>query len=678
MTTVRSTTCPLDCPDACHLEAEVDGDRLLALGGGYDHPDTNGFICSKVARFGRRLDHPDRVLTPLRRVGAKGEGSFEPVSWDEALAEVAGRLTAVRERWGGEAILPYHYGGSNGWLSDGLLDALLFERLGASRLEKTVCAAVTGAVAQGMTGKMPGVAFADYARAETIVIWGANPRTSNIHLVPYLRAAKRRGAFLALVDPRRTLSERDCDLHLPVLPGTDLPVALATIAEIERLGGVDEAFLEAHCRHAETLLAAAREWPLERAASVAGVEAAALARLTRAWVEGSPAVVRCGWGPERNVNGGGAIAAILALPAVAGKFGLRGGGFTLSNSGAWSVDRGAVIGRTNGAGRRSLNMTRLGALLEEPLDPPVKALFVYNANPVVTVPEQTRILRGLARDDLFTVVAEQVMTDTARWADIVLPATTFLESRDLRAGYGSYVLGGVAPVVPRRGEARSNAWIFGRLGRELGFEDEAFGWDDDELARRVAEAARDDAGRPVDVETLLGGGRVPSRRPSPVLFGDGDDGVRPCTSDGRIDLAPPSLGPDLYRFRDPSAGSPQTPSLALVTPASRHLVTSLFGEHAVDRLEVALHPDDAERRGIPDRAPVRVFNDQGELRCHARRDARVRPGVAAMPKGAWRRSSIDGATSTVLIAATVNEVAGGARYNDARVEIELLEVPESP
>lgn len=668
MSPVHSTTCPLDCPDACHLEAEVEGDRLLALRGGRDHPDTKGFICSKVVRFGRRLDHADRVLAPLKRAGAKGEGAFEPVSWEEALAEVAGRLRTVREEWGGEAILPYHYGGSNGWLSDSLLDALFFERLGASRLARTVCAAVTTAVATGMTGKMPGVAFADYARAKTIVVWGANPRASNIHLVPYLREAKRRGAFVALVDPRRTLSSADCDLHLSVLPGTDLPVALATIAEIERLGGVDEAFLAEHCRNAEALLAAAREWPLERAAAVAGVEAEAIGRLARAWVEASPAVVRCGWGPERNANGGGAIAAILALPAVAGKFGVRGGGYTLSNGGAWSLDREALIGPLDGSGRRELNMTRLGALLTEPLDPPVKALFVYNANPVATVPDQEAILRGLAREDLFTVVAEQVMTDTARWADVVLPATTFLESRDLRAGYGSYVLGGVAPVVRPRGEARSNAWIFGRLARELGFDDEAFGWDAEELALRAAAAARDDAGRPVDVATLLAGGRVSAPWASPVAFGEGDTAVRPRTPDGRIDLAPRALGPDPYRFDEP----PASPTLALVTPASRHLVSSMFGEHAVSRLEVSLHPAEAARRGIVDGAAVRVFNELGELACHALLDERVRPGVAAMPKGAWRRSSLDGRTSTALIPAAVNRVAGGACYNDARVEIEPL------
>ena len=616
-----------------------------------------------MARFGRRLEHPDRLLHPLRRVGPKGEGGFERITWEEAIAEITRRLAEIRERWGGEAILPFHYGGSNGKLSDGLLDSLYFARLGASRLAKTICALPATVAATGMYGKMPGVAFADYPQARAIVIWGANPGASNIHLVPYLRQAKRAGAFLALVDPRRTLSERDVDLHLPVLPGQDLPLALAVIGRWERTGRIARSFLERHAVGWERLLERAGEWPLERAAKVAGVPAADIARLADELADRSPAVVRCGWGLERNRNGAQAIAAVLALPAMAGKFGVPGGGYTLSNNGAARFDAQDVVGRVPWS-TREVNMTQLGrALTGGELDPPIRALFVYNANPASTVPNQNRVLAGLGREDLFTVVFEQVMTDTARWADVVLPAATFLEAHDLRVSYGSYVAGGVVPVVEPAGEARSNMQAFAALGRAMGFTDEAFTWSDEELLRRAAGALRL-AGRPVDPERILAGGRetYDFPGPRPVQFGT----VFPQTPDGKIHLAPEVLGADAYRWHPPAAAHP----LALISPGSRRLISSSMGEYNLDVLEVTLHSADAAARGIGDGDPVRVFNDLGEVLCRARLSDRVRPGVASMPKGAWRRASANGATATALCPDHVSDVGGAACFNDARVEVE--------
>ncbi len=664
MSETRHTTCVLDCPDACHLEVEVEEGRVTRIGGGRDHPDTAGFICEKVSRFDRRLYHRDRVLYPLRRVGPKGDGGFERLGWQEALDTIVENLRAIRDRWGGEAILPFHYGGSNGKLSDELLDDLFFAKLGASRLAKTICAVPTTEVARGMYGKMPGVAFEDFVHASAIVVWGANPKISNIHLVPYLRRAKQAGAFIAVVDPRRNFSEREIDLHLPVLPGQDLPVALAMIARWERQDRLDRAFLEQHADGLEPLLERARDWSLEEAARKAGVEAAAIARLAEVLAERSPAVIRCGWGIERNRNGAQAVAAVLAMPALLGKFGVRGGGYTLSNSGAVGFDREGVIGPLEWR-TRSLNMTQLGRLLNGDLEPPIKALFVYNANPAATVPDQTAVLRGLAREDLFTVVHDQVLTDTARFADLVLPATTFLEAHDLRPGYGSYVVGGVRPVVEPGGESRSNVELFAALGRAMGWQDEAFLLDDEEIFRRAAAALElPDGG--LDTERLAAG-RTETygfRGGCPVPFHN----TFPRTPDGKIHLTPAILGPRPFHYLEPDDGYP----LALVSAASGRLINSTLGETHVDILEATLHPRDAEARALSRGDRVRVFNRQGEVHCVLRISDRVRPGVAAMPKGAWRRSSLNGATATALCPDAAQVVGDAACFNDARVEVAKL------
>ncbi len=680
-----STTCPMDCPDTCALEVEVEAapagsgapDRVVSIGGAADHPTTRGFICSKVSKFHERLEHPDRLLRPMRRIGAKGEGRFEATSWDEAIGEVTGRFRRIAEEWGPEAILPYNYGGSNGLLSDGFTDELYFTRLGASRIAKTLCAAPSTAVARGMYGAMPGVAHEDYAAAEAIVIWGANPKVSHIHLIPFLKQARADGAFLAVVDPQRHFSDREVDLHLPVRPGTDLPVALALIHRWHQEGRFDDDFLGRRAVGLEPLLERAADWPLARAAREAGVPEADLARLADAWAGASPAVVRTGWGLERNRNGGQALAAILAIPALLGKFGVRGGGYTMSNSGAAKLDKAALLGDMRSPAR-VINMTRLGAWIDPgrepdggPPEPPVKALFVYNCNPLATVPDQRSVEAGLAREDLYTVVFEQVMTDTALYADLLLPATTFLEQWEIKKSYGTYVIGGIRPAVSRRGEARPNAEVFAELGRAMGFGDEAFTWDEETAFRRAA-AHLTYNGRPVDVDALRDGRWVRPDFPgeTPVMF----DSVEPATPDGKIHLTPDCLGPEPFAYQPvassmgPRAGEGGG-SLALVSPGSHRMITSTMGEYNFDELTVTLHPGDAAERGIESGDRVRVWNPLGAVVCPARISDSVRPGVAVMPKGAWRRTSPSGTTSTSLVPDHVNVVAGGACFNDARVEV---------
>lgn len=689
------TTCPMDCPDACSIEVRVEGDRVTALGGGTDNPDTRGFLCKKVGRFAERLDHADRLLRPLVRTGPKGSGRFRPVSWEEAIDVVTRRFREIAASHGAEAILQYNYGGSNGKLSDGFTDALYFQHLGATSVTRTLCAAVTSAVQREMYGGMPGVGYGHYPRAEAILVWGQNPKASSIHLVPYLKQARARGAFLAVVDPLRNFSEREVDLHLPVLPGTDLPLALGMIHRLESRGLLDGEFLERHAVRAEPLLEAAGRWPPERAAREAGVPVDDLLLLADTWGDADPAVVRAGWGIERNSNGGPAMAAVMALPALAGKFGIPGGGYTMSNSSATKIDVGRVL-KLDQAPRppRVVNMTRLATLLLDgpggleptervgPPDPPIHGLFVYNANPVASVPDQNRLLEGLARDDLFTVVLDQVMTDTAPWADVVLPATTFLEHRDLKVGYGSYVVGGVRPAVPPRGEARSNHRVFSDLARAWGMDDEAFSWSDDEAAERVAETIelyRGAERRPVteaERAALAAGRMVRQELPDdglPVLMKTVHPGT-PGTPDvppGKIDLCPPCLGEDdPFRYLPPTDGPQAQFPLALVSPGSRERITSTMGEYSRKELTLTLHPEDAAARGLESGDTVRVWNDLGEVICPVETSDRLRTGVALLPKGAWRKHSRNGMTATALAPDRVQRTAGAAVYNDARVEVE--------
>ncbi len=658
------TNCVMDCPDMCGLNVTVEDGKVRSIRG-LQEGLTAGFICSKVARFGRRLEHPDRLLHPMRRRGPKGSGDFERISWEEAVGEISSRVEAIRERWGGEAILPYHYGGSNGFLSEDGLDALFFARLGASRLEKTICAAPSTAVNLGMYGKMPGVAFEDYPKARFILIWGANPKASNIHLVPLLKKARKAGAFIAAVDPQRHFSDREIDLHLPVYPGEDLPLALAMIRCWHEKNLLADDFLQRHSTGLSPLLEAAQEWTLERAARQTRLEESRIAELADRYARSSPALLRAGWGTERNRNGGQALAAVLAMPTLLGKFGIAAGGFTMSNVGAVQFDWQQVFGPIDWQ-TRQLNMTLLAELLQgrPALDPPIKALFVYNCNPAVTVPDQNGVLKGLQRDDLFTVVHEQVMTDTALYADIVLPATTFLEHYEISRSYGAYTVAGARPVISPGGEARPNNLLFAQLGRAMGFADAPFQWDTQTLMEKICQALRFD-GQRGEARILSTGQAQPYDFDGapPVAFKT----VFPPTADGKIHLTPPVLGDRPYHYL-PLPESPYP--LALISPASARLITSTLGEFNLPVLTLTLHPQDAQARGLADGERVRAFNELGEVICPLRVSGKVRPGVALLPKGAWMKASANRRTSTALCPDTINRVAGGACFNDARVEVE--------
>jgi len=662
--TVVETACPLDCPDACSLAVTVQHGKVVSIDGAHRNPVTEGYICAKVRKFGDRVYGPDRLLHPAVRVGRKGDGRFKRVSWDEALELVATRFKQAKAEAGGASVLPFSYGGSNGLLTQDNLDAQLWRRFGTSRLARTVCAAPTGAANMALYGKMPSVTYQDYPEARLIMLWGVNPSASGIHLIPFVREAQKRGARLIVIDPRATQQSRNADIHLPVKAGTDVVVALAIHRYLFEEGFADQTFLDAHTRRAEKLRARAHEWTFERAADVAGVDAAALRKTAELYAASSPALIRCGWGLERNRNGGNAAMAVLALPAVGGKFGVRGGGYSMSNSASWDITRPWIA--ADEPDTRLVNMNHLGRALTEYNDPPVNVLFVYNCNPAATVPDQHRILKGLQREDLFTVVFEQVMTDTALYADVVLPNTTFLEGYDVAKAYGPIHLELGRPVIDAVGEARSNADVFGELADRLGLikDDEPKGELDlmlhvlDHLPGRIGDDLR------------AGNSATAPFGDAPVQFVD----VFPKTADRKVDLFPEALERSaplgLYRFQ-PDPATDKYP-LALISPSSERTISSTLGELPRPDVKLTMHPDDAGPRGLADGDMVRVFNDLGEVHCPLTVRPTIRPGVVSLPKGIWRRSTRNSQTGTALVPDTLTDIGGGACFNDARVQVASL------
>jgi len=661
---VVETACPLDCPDACSLAVTVQHGKIVQIDGSHKNPVTDGYICAKVRKYGERVYGPDRILYPAVRSGRKGAGQFKRVSWDEAFELIVRKFREAKQRSGGASILPFSYGGSNGLLTQDNFDAQLWRRFGTCRLERTVCAAPTGAANMALYGKMVSTTYQDYPEANLIILWGVNPSASGIHLVPFLREAQKRGARIVVVDPRATQLARGADVHLAVKPGTDVAVALAIHRYLFANAHADEAFLREHTTGWEQLRERAEPWTIQAAADLAGIDAGALEQVAQWYATSSPALIRCGWGLERNRNGGNAAMAVLALPAVGGKFGVRGGGYSMSNSASWNIVR-SWIG-TPEPDTRSVNMNHLGRALTEYTDPRVDVLFVYNCNPAATMPDQKRVLRGLERDDLFTVVFEQSMTDTALYADVVLPATTFLEAYDVAKAYGPIHLELGRPVIDAVGEARSNADVFGELCARLDLlgEDEPKGELDlmlhmlDHLPGSIGSDLR--AGTPA----------TPPFGLAPVQFVD----VFPNTSDRKVHLFPADLEASapagLYRFQ-PDPATAKYP-LALISPSSERTISSTLGELPRPDVKLAMHPDDAAERGLADGDLVRIFNDLGEVHCPLAVLPTIRRGTVSLPKGLWRRSTRNSTTGNALVPDTLTDIGAGACFNDARVQVASL------
>ena len=682
----HTTACPLDCPDTCSLAVTVQGATVTAVEGDARNPLTGGAICGKVRRFAERVHSPLRVERPwIRKPGTtKAPGSFpddfEPASWDAALDVVAERFAAVRAEHGGQALLPVSYGGSNGLLTEGLVDERLWRRFGALRLHRNICAAPSGAAYDALYGKLPGADLRDHVHSDLIVVWGCNPHATGMHHVAIVQAAQKRGAKLIVVDPRETALAGRADLHLAPHPGTDLVVALALIHELFERGWHDAGFLAEHATGVDTLRARAEAWPLAAAAREARLDPADLERFLELYHAAENPVVRLGWGVERSRSGASACAAILALPAVAGAFGKRGGGFTMSMGRAARFDASAVVGAQPVA-TREVELSGVGAALLDVASaagdpaapagsPRIHAAFVYNCNPLATLPDQNAVRRGFARADLFTVVHEQVANDSVDYADVVLPATTFVEHHEVKHAYGLGFLYRAEPVVARVGEARPNAEVFGALLERLDLADQGDARGEAELADAIVAGSdlTDTQRASLAANGTALGAFEEAQGETPVPFVD----AFPATPSGRIELCPPALA-GLYVYRPLAAEEDARYPLALISPAHVRLTTSTFGESLDGIVPVILHPRDLAARGLAEGDDVRIYNALGE--CHTtvttRGDA-PRPGTAVLPKGLWRKHTKNGLTANALAPAHLSDFGRGACYNDARVQVEAI------
>jgi anaerobic selenocysteine-containing dehydrogenase len=666
--------CPHDCPDTCAMQVTVQGDRILRIQGDPDHPPTHGALCTKVSRYAERTDHPERLLMPRRRVGPKGSGQWETLSWDAALDLVASRLQAIAAR-DAQAIVPYSYAGTMGLVQGESMAARFFHRLGASRLDRTICASAGGEALAATYGHKLGMHLEDFAHSRLIVIWGSNSITANLHFWTFAQAAKRQGAKLVCIDPRRTETADKCHVHLPLLPGTDGALALGLMHQWIVEGALDEDYIARHVDGFEALRDKAMAWTAERTAQTCGLQAEAVRALAQDFAHTRPAAIRLNYGMQRVRGGGNAVRLVALLPCLIGAWRERGGGLLLSSSGwfAPAVDS-AALERPDLMPHprpRLLNMSTIGDdLLREAspaFGPRIEALVVYNSNPVAVAPQSPQVVRGFAREDLFTVVLEHFMTDTADLADVVLPATTQLEHLDVHRSYGhTYVLVN-HPAIPPRGQALPNTEIFRRLAARMGFDEPCFVQTDEQIARQ---AFRPDA---VDVGALWDKGwqrlAVPERP-----FAEGGF----PTPSGKAVVDAPGLGvPDHLPNHECAAAAPELAArypLAMISPPARHFLNSSFvNVKSLRAIEgeplLEMHPDDAAARGLADGVMVESFNDRGVYRCRLSVSTRARPGVVVGLGVWWRKLGPDGTNVNELTSQALTDIGRAPTFYDCLVEV---------
>ena len=665
--TVVRGACPHDCPDTCAWEVTVRDGVAEKLVGVKEHPFTRGGLCAKVSHYLERTYSPDRLRHPLVRTGPKGEGAFRRASWDEALALIADRLRAVVAEHGGEAVLPYSFAGTQGVVQGQSIDRRFFAHLGASRLERTICghAALAGQVEGAGTGV--GLRPQDVEHSRLILLWGTNTIVTNLHQWPIIQRARKAGAKVVVIDPLRTRTAAAADWHVRPLPGSDAALALGLMHVIVAEGLHDADYVERYTEGFERLQDELAQWSPDRVAAVTGVGAEEIVALAREYATTRPAAIRRLIGIEHHYEGARMVRTISCLPALTGAWRDRGGGILGPTAwAAWSpLDQDALSGPPPPT--RSVSMIRLGHALDE-LEPPVHALLVYNSNPATTAPDSTRVMRGLAREDLFTVVLEHFLTDTARYADVVLPATTQVEHVDLVPSWGHTYITYNEPAIAPVGEALPNTEIFRRLARAMGFDDAAFDATDEELARAAVEGARWPLAG-IDFDELRATGWAEALLPEDFRpFARGGFG----TPSGRFRLWSEDLPPGFH----PPPGDDEP--LALITAKSaHHFLNSTYANlprHLAGEGEpmLELHPDDAASRGIEDGSTVRVRNTRGEVLARARIGDVVGPGVVALPSGWWGSRSPGGASANALTTQQLTDRGGGAAVHAARVEVERV------
>jgi len=675
----RASVCALDCPDACSLVVEINGaGRAVKLRGNPEHPVTRGFLCAKVTKYLEREYHPDRLLDPLRRTGAKGEGQFERISWDEALDEIAERLKAISETHGPAAILPYSYAGTMGLLNGSGMDRRFFHRLGASRLDRTICSAAGAAALRLSQGIGLGMEPDQFAHSRLILAWGANILGTNVHLWPWIVEARRKGAKFYVIDPVRTRTARLADKHFVVNPGSDLALALGLIHVILRESLHDRDYIHRYANGFDDLVRLAESYPPGRVSALTGIAAAEIELLAREYAGSQPAAIRVNYGVQRSERGGNAIRAVAALPVLTGAWRQLGGGLQLTTSGAFEFNRAALerpdLQSRSPLGReaRLVNMAQLGHALLELDQPPVKALVVYNSNPAAIAPNQSRVLRGLRRSDLFTVVLEQFLTDTARHADIVLPVTTFLEHTDLYLAYGHYYLQLARPALAAPANVKSNVEIFRLLAGRMGFTESCFAESEEDMIR-AALASGSPRFEGITIERLLQEQSIrlnvaPAGEPF-LPFVNG--GFR--TPSGRFEFGAESLGyqpPEESRFGKRAIVSRYP--LELVSAKNDDSMNSTFGHRRdVDEQtgRLSIHPDDASRRGIVQGMLVRVANDRGSCFLVASVNNDVAPGVLSARSVRWNMYAPEQRGVNQLSSERLTDIGGGPTFYSCLVEV---------
>jgi anaerobic selenocysteine-containing dehydrogenase len=677
MPEIRRSVCALDCPDTCSLLVTIDNGHATKLRGDPAHPVTRGFLCGKVAQYLEREYSPQRLLYPQRRVGRKGEGRFERISWDEALDTIAGRLRAIADEFGPEAILPYSYAGTMGLLHGSGMDRRFFHRLGASRLARTICSEAGKVGLLQALGVRYGTEPEQFRHSKLILAWGANILGTNVHLWPFIMEARRNGARFYTIDPRRNRTGAAADRHYFIQPGSDTALALAMMHVIigERLHDAD--YVDRYTSGFDDLRERVRAWTPQRAAGLTGIAAEEIAALAREYATTQPAAIRLNLGMQRNERGAMAARTIGLLPALVGSWKDVGGGLQLSISQTFELNRAGLERaelqeKALGREARIVNMVQLGSALTTLADPPVKAMVVYNSNPAAVAPNQNAVLAGLRREDLFTVVLEQFQNDTADYADILLPATTFLEHTDLYLSYGHHYLQLARPALPPPGEARPNCDVFRALAARLGFDDPCFADSDDDMIRTLLESAHPFI-KGITIEELDRESSVRLRLPQPFQpFAEGGFG----TADGKchfhaetLDYTPPIES--RHGDRQLNARFP----LEMISPKNDDSMNSTFGNRpAVDRQTAILHmtAEDATRRGIVDTDQVRVWNDRGSLLLVARVDDSVRSGVVCAPAVRWGKTAPDGRNANALTSERLTDAGGGATFYSCLVEVERI------
>jgi anaerobic selenocysteine-containing dehydrogenase len=665
--------CPHDCPDTCALLTTVHDGVAVKVQGNPEHRHTDGVLCTKVSRYTERTYHPERVLHPLRRIGPKGSGAFERVSWDEAMADIAARLQAIAAR-DPEAIVPYSYAGTMGLVQGESIAARFFHRLGASFLDRTICSMAGGEALLYTLGAKVGMKVEFFAEAKLIVIWGSNSITSNLHFWRLAQEAKRRGAKLICIDPRRSETAEKCHEHIALRPGTDAALALAVMHELIVNDWLDHDYIARHTLGWDALRERAMRWSPERAAEICGIAAAQIRSLARDYGTIKPAAIRLNYGMQRVRGGGNAVRAVLCLPALVGAWRDRAGGVLLSSSGHFPVDKAALQRPDLLRGRtpRTINMVTIGNdLLAESspqFGPKIEALIVYNSNPVAVAPESAKVAAGFAREDLFTVVLEHFRTDTADHADYLLPATTQLEHWDIHSAYGHTDVMLNRPAIAPLGEARPNTQVFRELARRMGFLEPCFEEDDASLCVTAF-------GDKVDFGELTEKGFATLHLPD-APFADGGfptpSGKCEFFSERVAKLGLDGLPDHVGNYETP--GSSDRYPLAMISPPHRNFLNSTFVN--VDSLRASegepvleIHADDAAARGIVTGSTVRVFNDRGEYLCKAEVTERARPGVVNGLGVWWRKFGLAGTNVNQLTSQNLTDIGRAPVFYDCLVEV---------